>query len=133
MSRSAPRVNKVHTTDFSNKLEVVMISRNILLALASCLFTSVASVVSDLPVIFFHGATMTHKAGDNFVSNLTAEGRTVVPLSFCEGVCSAKSLLTQVPEAVKAVHEVVGNNSVFGNGYIFVGHSLGSLIARDVI
>ncbi|POM81444.1 Hypothetical protein PHPALM_590 [Phytophthora palmivora] len=76
---------------------------------------------------------MTHKAGDNFVSNLTAEGRTVVPLSFCEGVCSAKSLLTQVPEAVKAVHEVVGNNSVFGNGYIFVGHSLGSLIARAVI
>ncbi|KAF1775347.1 Lysosomal thioesterase PPT2 [Phytophthora cactorum] len=105
----------------------------ILLALVACAFVSVASAASNLPVIFFHGATMTYEAGDNFVANLTAEGRTVVSLSFCDGICSVKSLLLQVPEALKAVHEVVVNNSVFDNGYIFIGHSLGGLIARAVI
>ncbi|KAG3114788.1 hypothetical protein PI125_g6128 [Phytophthora idaei] len=105
----------------------------ILLALVACAFVSVASAASNLPVIFLHGATMTYEAGDNFVANLTAEGRTVVSLSFCDGICSVKSLLLQVPEALEAVHEVVVSNSVFDNGYIFIGHSLGGLIARAVI
>ncbi|ETP54427.1 hypothetical protein F442_00847 [Phytophthora nicotianae P10297] len=105
----------------------------ILLVLVVCVLVSVASATSSLPVIFFHGATMTYEAGNNFVANLTAGGRTVVSLSFCDGTCSVKSLLLHVPEALKAVHEVVVNNSVFDNGYIFIGHSLGGAIARAVI
>ncbi|KAJ8576459.1 hypothetical protein ON010_g2747 [Phytophthora cinnamomi] len=76
---------------------------------------------------------MTFKAGNNFVGNLTAEGRAVEALSFCGGTCSTKSLLVQVPEAVKAVREVVANNSAFDEGYIFIDHAQGGLIARAVI
>lgn len=92
-----------------------------------------ATDVSKLPVFFFHGVTSTYKAGDNFVANLTAEGRTVVSLSFCDGTCSIESLLTQIPEAVKAVREHVANNSVFDDGYIFIGHSQGGPISRATI
>ncbi|KAL3668428.1 hypothetical protein V7S43_006516 [Phytophthora oleae] len=112
-----------------------MFGRNLLLPLASCAvaLVNVASVASNLPVIFFHGVTRTYEDGDNFVANLTVEGRTVASLSFCDGVCSIQSLLTQVPEAVKAVREVVANNSVFDDGYIFIGHSLGGPISRAVM
>ncbi|RLN71338.1 hypothetical protein BBJ28_00026591 [Nothophytophthora sp. Chile5] len=94
---------------------------------------SVASATSTLPVIFFHGVFSTYEAGDNFVSNLTAEGRTVVSLSFCDGTCSTEGLVTQIPEAVKAVRETVANDSVFDDGYIFIAHSQGGPIARAVI
>ncbi|POM81443.1 Hypothetical protein PHPALM_589 [Phytophthora palmivora] len=76
---------------------------------------------------------MTYEAGDNFVANLTAEHRTVESLSFCDGPCSITSLVTQVPEAVKKVHELVANNTAYKDGYIFIGHSLGGMIARAVI
>uniref|UniRef100_H3GWE4 Uncharacterized protein n=1 Tax=Phytophthora ramorum TaxID=164328 RepID=H3GWE4_PHYRM len=92
-----------------------------------------ATDVSNLPVIFFHGLSDTYTAGDNYVANLTAEGRTVVSLSFCDGSCSYESLATQVPLAVKAVREAVVNNSVFDGGYIFIGHSQGGAISRAVI
>ncbi|KAL3660019.1 hypothetical protein V7S43_014944 [Phytophthora oleae] len=59
-----------------------------------------------------------------------SEGRTVVSLSFCDGTCSIESLLTQVPQAVKAVREHVANNSVFNDGYIFIGHSQGGPISH---
>ncbi|RLN69421.1 hypothetical protein BBJ29_008790 [Phytophthora kernoviae] len=109
--------------------------RHILLTLLSCVFAlaHLASAASDLPVIFFHGVFSTYEAGDNFVANLTAEGRTVVSLSFCDGTCSTGSLLTQVPKAVETVREVVANNSVFDDGYIFIAHSQGGPIARAVI
>lgn len=112
-----------------------MFCRNILLAVVSCAFAlvDVALAASNLPVIFFHGVTMTYESGDNFVANLTAEGRTVVSMSFCDGTCSIQSLLTQVPMAVKAVREVVANSSVFDDGYIFTGHSQGGPISRAVM
>eukprot|EP00644_Phytophthora_capsici_P008018 jgi/Phyca11/20121/fgenesh1_pg.PHYCAscaffold_58_\ len=107
--------------------------RNFLLSLVAYILVSIASASCNLPVIFFHGATLTYESGQNFVANLTAEGRTVVSLSFCDGVCSVKSLLLQLPEALKAVHDVVTNDSMFDNGYIFIGHSLGAMLARAVI
>ncbi|KAG3030213.1 hypothetical protein JG687_00004205 [Phytophthora cactorum] len=112
-----------------------MFGHNIYLPLVSCALAlvNVTSAASDLPVIFFHGVTRTYKDGDNFVANLTAEGRTVASLSFCDGVCSIQSLLTQVPAAVKAVRELVANNSVFDDGYIFIGHSQGGPISRAVM
>ncbi|POM76875.1 Hypothetical protein PHPALM_5832 [Phytophthora palmivora] len=112
-----------------------MFGRNIFLSLVTCAFAliNVASGTSNLPVIFFHGVTRTYEDGDNFVANLTAEGRTVASLSFCDGICSIQSLLTQVPMAVKAVRELVANNSVFNDGYIFIGHSLGGPISRAVM
>ncbi|KAJ8576460.1 hypothetical protein ON010_g2746 [Phytophthora cinnamomi] len=112
-----------------------MFYRDSVLAFTSCIFAlaNTASAASNLPVIFFHGVTMTYESGSNFVANLTAEGRTVASLSFCDGTCSIQSLLTQVPEAVKAVREVVANNSAFDNGYIFIGHSQGGPISRAVI
>ncbi|RLN96425.1 hypothetical protein BBJ28_00002952 [Nothophytophthora sp. Chile5] len=107
----------------------------VLVALVSCVFVtaSVASANSSLPIIFFHGVFSTYESGDNFVANLTAEGRTVVSLSFCDGSCSTEALVTQVPLAVQTVREVVANNSVFDDGYIFIAHSQGGPIARAVI
>ncbi|KAJ8574903.1 hypothetical protein ON010_g4309 [Phytophthora cinnamomi] len=110
----------------------------LLLGLAIACVSSIQSVsaatdVSNLPVFFFHGLSDDYTAGDNYVANLTAEGRTVVPLSFCDSSCSFESLVTQVPLAVTAVRETVMNNSVFDDGYIFIAHSQGGAISRAVI
>ncbi|KAL4159647.1 hypothetical protein PRNP1_000222 [Phytophthora ramorum] len=109
--------------------------RSLVLALVSCAFVlaNVASAASNLPVFFFHGVFSTYEAGDNFVANLTTEGRTVVSLSFCDGTCSTEAILLQIPKAVETVREVVANNSKFDDGYIFVAHSQGGPIARAVI
>ncbi|GMF15366.1 unnamed protein product [Phytophthora lilii] len=94
---------------------------------------SVADATSKLPVIFFHGVTTTWEFGNNFAANLTAEGREFVALSFCDAQCSIESLLTQVPQAMKAVRDTVANNSAFDDGYIIIGHSQGGPIARATI
>ncbi|EGZ16848.1 hypothetical protein PHYSODRAFT_501480, partial [Phytophthora sojae] len=67
-----------------------------------------------------------------FVANLTAEGRTVVPLT-CEMPCSLEAIVLQVPKAVAQIREIVANSSEFDNGYIFLAHSQGGAIARAVI
>jgi palmitoyl-protein thioesterase len=100
---------------------------------ASIALAIVADATSTLPVIFFHGALTTSEFATNFEANLTAEGREVVSLSFCDGHCSIESLLTQIPEAVKAVRNAVANNSVFDDGYIIIGHSQGGPLARATI
>ncbi|KAG1710240.1 hypothetical protein DVH05_017245 [Phytophthora capsici] len=94
---------------------------------------AVVNAASKLPVIFFHGILTTSEFGHNFAANLTAEGREVVGLTFCDAQCSIESLLTQVPVAVKAVRELVAKNSAFDDGYIVVAHSLGGVIARATI
>ncbi|KAG7382685.1 holo-[acyl-carrier-protein] synthase [Phytophthora pseudosyringae] len=51
----------------------------ILLGLAACavgIESTAATDATSLPVIFFHGLSDDYTAGDNFVANLTAEGRT---------------------------------------------------------
>ncbi|KAK1940075.1 Lysosomal thioesterase PPT2-A [Phytophthora citrophthora] len=110
--------------------------RHVLVGIAASvtsIFSSSATDISNLPVFFFHGLSDDYTAGDNFVSNLTAEGRTVVSLSFCDSSCSFQSLLTQVPLAIAAVRETVANNSAFEDGYIFIAHSQGGAISRAVI
>ncbi|KAG6954036.1 hypothetical protein JG688_00012547 [Phytophthora aleatoria] len=92
-----------------------------------------AEATSMLPVNFFHGVTTTWEFGHNFAANLTAEGREVVALSFCDAQCSIESLLIQVPEAVKAVRNTMTNNPAFEDGYIIIGHSQGGAIARATI
>ncbi|OWZ16926.1 hypothetical protein PHMEG_0009216 [Phytophthora megakarya] len=93
----------------------------------------IATDVSKLPVIFFHGLSEDYTAGDNYVANLTTEGPTVVSLSLCDSSCSFESLATQMPLAVQAVRETVANDSAFDDGYIFIGHSQGGAISRAVI
>jgi hypothetical protein len=74
-----------------------------------------------------------YEDSDNFVANLTAEGRTVVSLEFYDDACSIEALVTQVPLAVQAVRCVVANNSAFDDGYIIVAHSQGGAVSRAVI
>ncbi|KAI9905770.1 hypothetical protein PsorP6_014191 [Peronosclerospora sorghi] len=112
-----------------------MLYHDLAVAIVTCTFLllDVTSAVSKLPVIYFHGVFGTPQDGKNFVSNLTAEGRIVESLSFCDGPCSIQSLLTQVPMAVKAVRKLVASNAAFNDGYIVVGHSQGGLLSRAVI
>jgi palmitoyl-protein thioesterase len=84
-------------------------------------------------VFFFHGVTGNHGNGANIEANLTAEGRPFVALSFCENECSTKALSLQLPMAIAAVREVVARDERFANGYIFIGHSQGGMLARAVI
>ncbi|KAL3664172.1 hypothetical protein V7S43_011053 [Phytophthora oleae] len=104
----------------------------LLLALTACA-ASLASAASDLPVIFIHGVLGNYEDGDNFVANLTAQGRTAVSLKFCDDSCSIESLVTQVPLAVQTVRDVVANNSAFDDGYMIVAHSQGGAVSRAVI
>ncbi|KAG7392722.1 holo-[acyl-carrier-protein] synthase [Phytophthora boehmeriae] len=87
----------------------------------------------DLPIIFFHGLTGSSADGDNIAANITAEGRAFAALSFCEKECSLKSLNFQLPAAIAAVRDVVTTDDRFKDGYIFMGHSMGALLARAVI
>ncbi|KAL3672557.1 hypothetical protein V7S43_001853 [Phytophthora oleae] len=94
---------------------------------------AVATDVSSLPIIFFHGLSENASNVDNFAANLTAEGRMVVPLSFCESSCSFESVAMQISLAVAAVRQVVANNTAFENGYILLAHSQGGAISRAVL
>ncbi|GMF57589.1 unnamed protein product [Phytophthora fragariaefolia] len=95
--------------------------------------TSAATDFSSLPVFFFHGVRGNHSNADNFVANLTAEGRTVVPLTFCETTCSLEAIVLQVPKAIAQIRQIVANSSEFDNGYIFLAHSQGGAVSRAVI
>ncbi|KAJ0394097.1 hypothetical protein ATCC90586_008603 [Pythium insidiosum] len=86
-----------------------------------------------LPVFFFHGVTSSEKAGGNFYANLTAEGRLVVPLTFCTNLCSVKALNGQVQAAIAQIRETIKTDARFQDGYVFIGHSQGAVIARAVI
>lgn len=92
-----------------------------------------SSEKKNLPVFFFHGLTGNSTEGFNYQANLTAEGRVFVPLAFCERECSLTALNIQIPMAIAAVREVVANDERFANGYIFIGHSQGAMMARAVI
>ncbi|KAG1706370.1 hypothetical protein DVH05_001517 [Phytophthora capsici] len=95
--------------------------------------STASSEKQNLPVFFFHGLTGNSTEGFNYQRNLTAEGRIFVPLAFCERECSLTALNIQVPMAIAAVREVVTNDERFANGYIFIGHSQGAMMARAVI
>ncbi|OWY90626.1 hypothetical protein PHMEG_00041167, partial [Phytophthora megakarya] len=112
-----------------------MFCRRVLFTLFSTAFaaTSAATDFSKLPVFFFHGVRGNHTNAENFAANLTAEGRTVVALTFCEMPCSLEALTLQVPKAVAQIREIVSNSSEFDDGYIFLAHSQGGPISRAVI
>ncbi|GMF10771.1 unnamed protein product [Phytophthora lilii] len=79
-----------------------MFGTRVIFTLVSTAFavTTAATDFSTLPVFFFHGVTGNHSNADNFVANLTADGRNVVPLSFCETTCSLEAIVLQVPKAI---------------------------------
>ncbi|KAF1315771.1 Lysosomal thioesterase ppt2-a, partial [Globisporangium splendens] len=88
---------------------------------------------SSFPVFFFHGVTMDASAGDMLAAKLKEEGRHFVALSFATGPESTRSLHEQVPLAIAQIRSVVKDDPRLDDGYIFVGFSLGGLIARAVI
>ncbi|RLN02981.1 hypothetical protein BBO99_00008007 [Phytophthora kernoviae] len=95
--------------------------------------SKVSSDKKVLPIFFFHGLTSSSADGANIAANITAEGRAFVALSFCENECSIQALNIQVPMAIAAVRNVVASDKRFKNGYIFMGHSMGGILARAVI
>ncbi|KAG1706480.1 hypothetical protein DVH05_001629 [Phytophthora capsici] len=112
-----------------------MFGRHVLFTLLATAFalTSAATDFSKLPVFYFHGVRGNRTNAGNFVANLTAEGRTVIPLTFCEMPCSLEAIVLQVPKAVAQIREIVANSSEFDDGYIFLAHSQGGPISRAVV
>ncbi|TDH71940.1 uncharacterized protein CCR75_003376 [Bremia lactucae] len=100
---------------------------------SALIVTTGATEFGKLPVFFFHGVNGNRSSADNYVEKLSAEGRTVVPLSFCEQSCSLTAIPLQVPMAIAQIREFVAKSSEFDNGYIFVGHSQGGIVSRAVI
>ncbi|KAF1324696.1 Lysosomal thioesterase ppt2, partial [Globisporangium splendens] len=89
---------------------------------------------AKLPVFFFHGVLSNDKSGLNIAANLTAEGRVVNTLAFCNDQCSTRALKDQVQLAITDIRKIVSNDSrLYENGYIFIGHSQGGMLARAVI
>ncbi|KAE9089098.1 hypothetical protein PF010_g19132 [Phytophthora fragariae] len=117
----------------------VCLDESSLLAVVANLNANAPATDSDvyqkkhLPVFFFHGLTGNSTEGFNYQANLTAEGRVFVPLAFCERECSLTALNIQVPMVIAVVREVVATDERFANGYIFIGHSQGVMMARAVI
>lgn len=92
------------------------------------------SPYAHLPVFFFHGVTSNARSGYHFVQNLTADGRVVTALNFCQDLCSTEALGEQIPLAIKQIRDTIkADPSVYENGYIFIGHSQGGAISRAVI
>ncbi|KAF1789784.1 Lysosomal thioesterase PPT2 [Phytophthora cactorum] len=86
-----------------------------------------------LPVFYFHGLTANSTSGDNLKAEFASEGRPFVALCFSEGVHSLGAIKHQIPKAITEIRAVVANDSRFEGGYIFMGHSMGGLIARAAI
>ncbi|KAF4141558.1 DDE superfamily endonuclease [Phytophthora infestans] len=76
---------------------------------------------SELPVFFLHGVTGNATNGRNIQANLTAEGRVVVGLTYCENECSVQSVTAQIPMAIEQIRNIVKNDSRFNSGCHFVG------------
>lgn len=87
-----------------------------------------------LPVIFFHGLGGTAASGAIIGANLTAEGRHFEAINVCEAECTGGPLDLQVQLSLAKVKQLVASTpNVYERGYIFIGHSLGALIARAII
>ncbi|KAG7377184.1 hypothetical protein PHYPSEUDO_012052 [Phytophthora pseudosyringae] len=94
---------------------------------------STTSEHHHLPVFYFHGLTANGASGDNFKAKFAAEGRPFIALTFSEGMHSLRAIKQQISKAIAQVRSVVANDSRFGDGYIFMGHSMGGFIARAVV
>uniref|UniRef100_H3GF99 Piwi domain-containing protein n=1 Tax=Phytophthora ramorum TaxID=164328 RepID=H3GF99_PHYRM len=86
-----------------------------------------------LPVFFFHGLTASSKDGCNIKAKVLAEGRAFVALTFAEGEDSLGGIKDQIPMAIAEIRRVVASDVRFADGYVFMGHSMGGLIARAVV
>uniref|UniRef100_K3WY17 Lysosomal thioesterase PPT2 n=1 Tax=Globisporangium ultimum (strain ATCC 200006 / CBS 805.95 / DAOM BR144) TaxID=431595 RepID=K3WY17_GLOUD len=113
----------------------LLLCASLLLAGSSQSTTIVAQNASakNLPVFFFHGVLSDDTAGINFEKNLTAEGRVVKSLAFCNNMCSVGDLNGQVQMAIAEIRGIVKNDSRFDSGYVFIAHSQGGAISRAVI
>uniref|UniRef100_K3WY15 DUF676 domain-containing protein n=1 Tax=Globisporangium ultimum (strain ATCC 200006 / CBS 805.95 / DAOM BR144) TaxID=431595 RepID=K3WY15_GLOUD len=76
---------------------------------------------------------MNASSGNMMAAKLKEEGRHFVALSFASGPETARSLHDQVALAIGQIRSIVKGDARFDDGYIFVGFSLGGLIARAVV
>lgn len=86
-----------------------------------------------LPVFFFHGLTRNGSDGEFLKDALAAQGRDLIPLSFATDMASGVGLNQQIPLAIEQIRSIVATDERFQNGYVFVGHSQGGVIARAVV
>ncbi|TMW55569.1 hypothetical protein Poli38472_010451 [Pythium oligandrum] len=88
--------------------------------------------MANLPVFFFHGAGGNAANGIAF-DQFATEQRPVISLNFAENEASLQPLPGQVQLAIEQIRNYTRNDSRFDNGYTFIGHSLGGIIARGVV
>ncbi|ETK70823.1 hypothetical protein L915_21848, partial [Phytophthora nicotianae] len=96
---------------------------------------NMANCTSDLhlPAFFFHGLTGDPSNAVKYEQAFAVNDRALVALSFAPGAESVAALPTQIPKAIAQIREVVASDERFQNGYVFIGHSLGGIMARSVI
>lgn len=117
-----------HSEDISNTS--ALLNRH----LAGSSYETKSVSPSELPIFFFHGLTTSAEDGANIAARMTADGRTIHALDFCEGECSVISLHTQLPLAIAQIRSIIAKDpKSYANGYIFLAHSQGGMIGRAVI
>ncbi|TYZ60309.1 hypothetical protein PybrP1_001230 [[Pythium] brassicae (nom. inval.)] len=89
----------------------------------------------QLPVFFFHGATVNASVWGNYAKAFTADKRAFHALAFCPDTCSVGSLNQQVTLAIAQIRAILAgpDAKLYAAGYVFVGHSQGAVLARAVV
>ncbi|KAI8912159.1 Alpha/Beta hydrolase protein [Powellomyces hirtus] len=101
--------------------------------LAVCQPQIVLSASDRLPIFFFHGFRLTHTDFNYMVGQLKGS-RTVHALTACEAACTDLNGWEQIGKILAEVRNVIkANPQAFANGYHFVGHSWGAVLARGVM
>lgn len=86
-----------------------------------------------LPAFFFHGITGNPGEAVRLEKALASQDRALVALSFCPSEKSTISLHKQVPLAIAQIRSIVASDERFQNGYVFIAHSQGGMLARAVV
>lgn len=114
---------------FSFKPSILVLA---LVLMLNAVHTTTAS--SNLPVFFFHAANGKASSGNNIKANVTGQGRVFNALNICQGTCSVQILRVEVELMMLQIRSIISNDtSTYANGYIFIGHGQGGVVARAVI
>jgi len=112
----------------------------LLLILVYTLCGCIQGVISYKPVIALHGFALDESQGtfhdwDDIKSWMDSERPTqkFIALNIFNGLDSTRPLWEQVTQVSQLILDTVSNDTSFGDGYHFLGHSQGGLLLRTML